>query len=199
MKLWYAKSSPFARKALVIALEAGLGQSLELLEITPATIEEQVCGDNPLGKIPCLITDAGEPLFDSRVICEYLDVTFNSGRLHPETGPERWSALRLQALADGIMDAAVICRYESLRPDGERSPGWLLRQRGKICRALDHLEATPPANAITIGEIALACALDYLDLRLSDLDWRAGRPRLAAWAEVISERPALLATAPVCI
>lgn len=199
MKLWYGKTSPFARKALIVALEAGLGQRLDLLEIDPATLEAQVGGDNPLGKIPCLITDDGQRLFDSRVVCEYLDVTFNGSRLHPAVGPERWAALRLQALADGIMDAAVTCRYESLRPDAERSPAWMSRQRGKITRALDHLEQAPPAGAVTIGDIALACALDYVAFRMADLDWRAGRPRLATWAEIIAERPALLATAPLCV
>lgn len=199
MKLWYAKPSPFARKALVIILEAGLSSRVDLLEVEPATLEAKVCGDNPLGKIPCLITDDDERLFDSRVICEYLDVTFNDARLHPTPGPARWAALRLQALADGIMDAAVSYRYESLRPDSEASPAWMTRQRGKITRALDHLEATPPVHApITMGEIALACALDYVDLRIADLAWRSTRPHLARWAETIAERPALLATAPGC-
>jgi glutathione S-transferase len=170
---------------------------LDLLEVQPATLEAQVAGDNPLGKIPCLITDDGERLYDSPVICEYLDVTHNAGRLHPATGTERWAALRLQALADGIMDSAVALRYESLRPEHLQSAEWLERQRGKILRALDHLETALPADPLSIGDIALACALDYLDLRMPELGWRQGRPALARWAERLGERPSLMATVPV--
>lgn len=196
MKLWYSKTSPFARKTLVVALELGLGQRLELQAVEPATLEQQVSGDNPLGKIPCLITDDGERLYDSPVICEYLDVGFGGGRLCPAAGAARWAALTLQALADGIMDAAVLCRYEALRPEGERSAGWAARQTGKILRALDGLEATPPDGPASIGQIALACALGYLDFRMPELAWRDSRPKLARWYDIIAERPALMATAP---
>lgn len=194
MLLWGSQTSPFARKVRVVVRELDLTGQVEERLVDAASLESLVSGDNPLGKIPCLVADDGRRIHDSPVICDYLDVSFGGSRLHPSTGPERWTVMTLQALADGIMDAAVLCRYESLRPEPERSADWVAKQQRKILRSLDTLAAAPPAAAMTIGGIALACALGYLDFRQAVGDWRPGRPALAAWFAAMAERPSLLVT-----
>lgn len=195
MKLRYSTTSPFARKVRVVALECGLANDVEPVLSNPWAPGSPVAADNPLGKIPVLITDDGECLYDSRVICEYLDA-LAGGVLFPAAGPERWTALRRQALADGIADAAVLRRMESVRPEGERSDAWSARQQAAIARALDVLEREVGdfGQAPTIGTIAIACALGYLDFRFAAEDWRRARPVLAAWYAVFAARPSLAAT-----
>ena len=197
MTLRHSTTSPFARKVWVVALETGLDRRIDLLPSFPWVPDSPVAADNPLGKIPVLITPECGALFDSPVICEYLDSLHDGPRLFPAAGPERWAALRQQAVADGICDAAVLCRLESLRPEDRRSDDWMGRQRAAIARALDVLAAALPApGPVTIGHIALACALGYLDFRQPVADWRAGRPGLAAWYQAMLERPSLAATPP---
>ena len=156
--------------------------------------------DNPLGKIPCLVLDDGGALYDSRVICEYLDTLHQGARLFPAGGAERWEALRLQALADGIMDAALLTRYETfLRPEALRWTAWVDGQLDKVARALDRIEAVaaPAFGArVDIGTITVACALGYLDFRFGSLDWRGSRPVIAAWYEGFAARPSMQATTP---
>ena len=156
-----------------------------------------IMADNPLNKIPILALDDGSVLHDSRVICEYLDA-LGSGGLFPP-GPGRWPALRLQALADGLLDLAVTWRGERNRPAGRRSPPHLDAYRAKALATLDRLEREAPgfADAADIGAIALACALAYLDFRFADLDWRDGRAVLAAWFARFAERPSMIATAVI--
>jgi glutathione S-transferase len=199
MQLHYNIASPFARKVLAVAIETGLDVRIERVKrlMTPVAPDALLNADNPLGKIPCLVTDDGMALYDSPVICEYLDSLHHGARMFP-SGPARWTALRRQALADGIMDAAVLTRYETfLRPQEVRWDAWIDSQKQKFLRALDALEFEGASlGVVDIGTLAIACALGYLDFRFPDEDWRAGRPRLAAWLEQFAQRPAIANTAP---
>jgi glutathione S-transferase len=200
MQLYTNPNSPFARKVRVSALELGLADRIENLEVTLSPINPHAAlgQHNPLEKIPALITDDGEALYDSPVICEYLDALAGGGRLIPTAGAARWTALRRQALADGIMDAAVLVRYETvLRPATLRWPEWREGQWHKIHTALDALEREQLGETFDIGAIAVACALGYLDLRFAESAWRAQRPQLAGWLDRITERESLRATRPV--
>lgn len=199
MKLLSSGASPYARKVAVAAHEAGLIDRIEIVSVTvsPVSVNPEVSAANPLTKVPTLLLDDGAALFDSRVIVDYLD-ELSGGRLVP-AGAARWPALRDQAAADGLMDAALLARYErALRPEALRWAEWDAGQIGKIERALDMFEAgfTPSAGAPQIGDIALACALSYLDFRFADLGWRNGRSRLAAFAEAFNARPSMQATQP---
>src|SRR5512134_2341973 len=155
MKLRYSPTSLYVRKVTVTAHETGLHDRIERV---PTEIREPRPGflsDNPLGKVPALITDEGLPLFDSRVICEYLDSLHDGHKLFPVDVPARWRTLRLMALADGILDAAVLRRMETLRADKEQAPAWIERHKGKMLRGLDMLEREVPRfnRQITIGQI----------------------------------------------
>ena len=199
MKLFYSSHSPFVRKVRVTAMVLGLDDQIELVDspTTPIETDPGVAGANPLGKIPALITDDGDTLFDSRVICEYLIALAGNETLLPPPGPDRWTVLRQQALADGLMEAAILRRYEGfLRPEDKRWADWDAAQKRKIDNALDAFEAgVDELKGPTIGMIAAACALGYLDLRFADDDWRQGRPRLAEWYEINSSHKAMKATA----
>ena len=199
MKLYYNRASPYVRKVRVLALETGLMGDIELAEvtITPTGPDAHLNSDNPIGKIPTLVRDDGDALYDSRVICEYLDGLHNGARLFPESGEARWTAARRQALADGILDAAVGTRYETfLRPEALRWPDWVDGQMGKVRRSLDVLEKETLADTLDIGAISVACALGYLDFRYSDEGWRDSRPKLTAWYESFVARPSMTETGP---
>lgn len=199
MKLIYNPASPYVRKVRVLAIEAGLMDGIELakVNITPVGPDEALCASNPIGKIPTLVLDEGGALYDSRVICEYLDELHHTSRLFPRRGQARWTALRRQALADGILDAAVGTRYETfLRPEGLRWPEWIEGQMQKIRRSLDVLEDETLGDEVDIGTISVACALGYLDFRYPQEGWRDSRPRLAAWFEGFSARASMSETRP---
>lgn len=181
-------ASPFGRKVKMAALELGLMDRIEIVAADTTDPSEPLRQQNPLGKIPTLILEDGTTLFDSRVILDYLD-HISGGRLIP-AGQERFLQLRLQALADGIADAALLQVYEGrFRPEDERNSNWLSHQEGKVARGLAALEVAPPAfpDRPRIGEIALACALGYLDLRFA-AKWRAAHPALAAWLDDFAAR-----------
>ncbi|EZH80049.1 glutathione S-transferase [Ectopseudomonas composti] len=201
MQLIYAAASPFARKVRVLAAETGLLARIELLDtaVLPITLNERVNALNPLGKIPVLLTDAGEALYDSRVICEYLDTLHAGAKLLP-SGAARWQVLRLAALADGLMDAALLARYErAARPVELQWPAWLDGQLGKVQRALAELEHQIEhlQGPLDLAQIGVACALGYLDFRFADLDWRAAHPGLAAFQQDFAQRASMQASAPV--
>lgn len=177
--------SPFGRKVKIAAYELGLMDRITIEIADTNNPSDTLRQQNPLGKIPVLVTPEGLTLFDSRVILEYLDHLAGGGRLIPTEPTARFAALRLQALADGLMDAALLQVYEvRFRPEPHRYQPWLDNQAGKVARALATLEAAPPSldGALTVGEIALACALGYLDLRFGG-EWRATHPKLVAWLE----------------
>ena len=179
-----AGPSPFARKVRIAAAVLGLDGDMTLDPSNTMDESDSIRGQNPLGKIPALILDDGRVLYDSRVIVEYLDAMAGGGKLIPADLDARWETLRLQSLADGIADAAVLIIYETrYRPDQEPHEAWLAHQRGKIERALDALEAAPPAiDPLYVGAISVACALGYLDFR-KQVDWRSLNPSLISWVD----------------
>ena len=193
MRLFHSPASPFARKVRACAVARGIDDQITLVATQGEAAD--LAAANPLGKLPCLITEDGVALYDSRVICEFLDTVGNVFPMFPEHGL-RFRALRFQALGDGISDAAVLRRGEVGRPFEPARDAVIAVQRGKITRSLDVLEADPPSMHVDIGCLAVACALGYLDLRFADDVWRDGRPKLAAWFAAISEQPCLVQTAP---
>jgi glutathione S-transferase len=197
MKLYSNPASPFARKCRVIAHELAL--KLEIIDIA-ARDDEGFRAINPLKKIPALVLDDGSALFDSPVICEYLN-EFGGGKFFPgktvwQHNAGRWKALGLQALGDGIMDAAVACRYEITQGEERRNPDHIARYMATVRAGVDALERMSFAEPPTIGEITVGCALGYLDFRYGDLGWRDSHPKLAAWYAKFSQYPSMLATLP---
>jgi len=200
MKLYYSTASPFVRKVLVCAHEGGVAERIDLLptKVVPSEPNRDFARVAPLMKLPALERDDGMVLFDSIVICEYLDSISKGAKLFPPGGDGRWKALRLHALADGILDAAVLTRYENnVRPAELRWKAWSDGQLVKVDQALDFLEAhVAELEGVTIGTITVACALGYLDFRYADRPWRNGRSKLAAWFEGMSKRPSFEKTVP---
>jgi glutathione S-transferase len=200
MKLFYSPTSPFVRKCLVVAHELGLAERLELESSVahPIDRDRALVAHNPLGKIPALVTDAGAVFYDSGVICEYLN-GLGDGQLLPAAGEARFAILADQALADGLMDAAVLTRYETaVRPEHLRWPDWIGGQMAKVDSALGDFErrAAGWADRMDLGLIALGCALGYLDFRYADLGWRQRSPSLARWYEPFAARESMRKTAP---
>lgn len=199
MKLCYSPTSPYVRKVSVTLAELGLAGQVELMATNPWDPHTELPEHNPIGKVPALIRDYGHTLFDSPVICEYLDSLHGGEPLYPPSGPARWSALRQQALADGILDAAVLAFLEiAKRPEQYCWSDWVKRQKSAMQRSLDALEgeASSFQDNVTIGQIATGCALGYLDFRFTDDNWRGDRPALAEWAEGFLARPSMTTTAP---
>ena len=198
MKLRYAKTSPFVRKVIVFADEAGVGDRIELEPADVWSDATDIAKDNPLGKIPALITTDGV-FVGSFACCDYLDHCNGARRLVPEDGKPRWRAMQMHGLADGAMEAAVAYVIESLRrPKEYVYQGYLDRQSGKIAAALGALEARlGDLSEIDIGSITTGCMLGYLDFRLKAvLDWRAKAPALAGWYADFAKRPSMLKTGP---
>ncbi len=195
MILRSAPASPFGRKVKIAAAVLGLASRITVVDEDTPNPTDSIRRENPLGKIPTLILDDAETLFDSRVIVAYLDHLAGGGRLIPADPAARFPALKLEALADGICDAALLQVYEArFRDPASHEPKWIEHQAGKVTRALDWLEASPPEGSVTVGEIALACALGYLDLRFRGL-WRESCPTLVDWLDGFSaEVPAFEAT-----
>jgi glutathione S-transferase len=200
VRLFHSPTSPFVRKVMVLMHEAGLVDRVELVPaggnpLQPGTMP---LARNPLGKVPTLERDDGPALYDSRVICRYLDATAGAG-LYPEP-PRLWEVLTLEATADGMMDAAVLMVYGArLRPAELAFAPWAEGQWAKVGRALDALEArwlAHLAGPVDMGQIALGCALGYLDFRHAERGWRDGRPGLAAWEAGLAARPSMQATQP---
>ena len=193
MKLRYSTTSPFVRKVHVLALETGQIDKIELVKTV--TTEPDLGRNNPLQKVPAMELDDGSSLYDSRVICEYLDAQ-SGGKFFPPVGPARWTALRRQALADGMADAAVLRMMESKKPENLRSADWDKRQKLKVTQGLAALEADHLGPQLDIGTLMVAIVLDYLDFRFKAEDWRPAHPKLAAWHKTVSERASLKKTLP---
>jgi glutathione S-transferase len=202
MTLFHNPASPFVRKVMVLLHETGQTNrvALQASQLTPVSPDLALNEDNPLGKIPALRLADGNVLYDSRVILDYLDYQHVGNPLIPRDGSARWRRLTLASLADGIMDAAVMVRYEvALRTPEKHWDEWLDNQRDKIRRALALLEADAIAELTShfdVAAISVACALGYLDLRHPDLEWRKANPKLAEWYFEVSQRPSMIATMP---
>ncbi len=196
MKLFYAPSSPYVRKVLACAIALDLDRQIELVPVKPFESPAELLAVNPLSRIPCLVTSDGAALFDSPVICEYLDSIDGPAILFPPVGRARWRALKQQAMADGILDAAVARRMESLRPQEAARDAFMARQQAAVVRTLAVLESDPPHRTVDIGTISIACALGYLDFRFAHEPWRDTHPRLAAWCAGFAENPCIARTTP---
>ncbi len=198
MKLRHAAASPFVRKVMVVAHEQEPVGRIELAptSVSPIQANVSLSAENPLMKVPSLVTDDGQVLFDSPVICEYLDGLASGRRLFPASGPARWTALRQQALGDGILDALILCRYETVRPEDKRWSGWTEGQMQKAHQGLAAVEAEDLAGPRTIGQVTFGCMLGYLDFRFPDDGWRTRHPKLAAWYAAVEQLPSMQATRP---
>jgi glutathione S-transferase len=199
MKLYHSPLSPYVRKVMVVAHEAGLLDRIETVDGsgTPMAPNDEAVAVNPLGKIPALVTEDGTTLYDSRVICRYLDHLAGAG-LYPG-GEAEFPVLQREALAEGIIDAGLLTAYEwRLRPENLRFQPWVDGQRAKVMRGIDEFErhADALSGSLTIDKIALGSALGYVDFRLADLNWRDRHARLAAWYEEFSGRESMKATVP---
>ena len=199
MKLVYSPPSPFVRKVTTLIHHADLHDRIELINVktTALSVAEEARAANPLGKIPVMILENGKAIFDSRVITRYLDELAGSN-LYSEKNI--YDILTLEALADGIMESAVSITYESkLRPENEQSPSWMEAQWSKVLhaiKALDDGEFKAMNGEMNMGQIAVACALGYLDFRHDARQWRSGYSNLASWNDKMMKLPALIKTIP---
>lgn len=196
MKLAFSPASPYVRKVTACAIARGIDGKIEKW-VVPTT-DPSLAAENPLSKVPTLITDDGMVLYDSPVICEYIDSVGSAAPLFPAPGPARWNALRQQALADGILDATQPRRREVALPQDEGRVSYIATQQAKVTRALDVLEAEAGSLGMltTIGEITIACALGYLDFRYPHEPWRPGHPKLEAWYAKVIALPPMAQTMP---
>ncbi len=197
MKLAYSPASPYVRKVMACAIKRGIDKQIERMKIGPT--DPELLKYNALSKVPTLITDDGAYLFDSPVICEYLDSIGSAPKLFPAPGPARWKALTQAALADGILDATQPRRRELTLPQDEGRKSYIALQQGKVARAVVEFEkqASSLGNLDTIGEITIGCALGYLDFRYANEPWRPGYPKLTAWYEKVVKLAPLAETMPV--
>lgn len=199
MKLMHSSTSPYVRKVEVLLRECGLIDQVTFIpgSGTPLAPNDDTIHVNPLGKVPALLRDDGPAIYDSRVICRYLD-DISGGHFYPET--RLYEVLTLEATGEGIIDAALLMAYEwRLRPEEKRFDDWVEGQWSKIARALDVLDDRWMSHLhgnVTMGQISVACALGYLDLRNADRNWREGHTSLAAWYETFAKRDSMLATIP---
>lgn len=194
MKIAYSPNSPYVRKAMACAIVHGL----TVEKWVPAAGSGELANTNPLSKVPTLVTDDGMVLYDSPVICEYLDSLASGPKLFPPAGPARWNALRQMALGDGMMDACQPRRREIALPQDAGRIEYIATQRAKVDRAIVVLEAEADklGALTTIGEITIACALGYLDFRYANEPWRPAAPKLTAWYARVSAMPPIAQTAP---
>lgn len=196
MKLSYSGASPYVRKAMICAILRGIDG--QVTDLGLKTADPALAALNPLAKIPTLVTEDGTALYDSPVICEYLDSIGAAPKLFPAVGPARWKALQLQAMGDGILDASQPRRREIALPQDDGRKEYIATQRGKVDRAIAMLEAQADklGELTTIGEITVACALGYLDFRYAGEPWRPGHPKLEAWYTKVLALPAMQKTMP---
>jgi glutathione S-transferase len=197
MKLAFSAASPYVRKVVACAIARGLKDKIEIWKI--GTTDPALLPVNPLSKVPTLVTDDGMSLYDSPVICEYLDSIGTAAKLFPAAGPARWKALCQEALGDGILDATQPRRREIALPQDDGRKSYIELQQGKVSRALDVLEKEAGSLGLltTIGEITIGCALGYLDFRYANEPWRPGHPKLEAWYAKVVKLPPLAETMPV--
>ena len=197
MKLAYSPASPYVRKVNACAIARGIDKQIERLKI--GTTDPALLQYNPLSKVPTLITDDGTCLYDSPVICEYLDSVGAAPKLFPPAGPARWKALQQEALGDGILDATQPRRREIPLPQDDGRKAYIAQQQAKVKAALGVLEKEADSLGMlkTVGEITIGCALGYLDFRYANEPWRPGHPKLTAWYEKVVKLAPLAETVPV--
>lgn len=199
MKLFWSSRSPFVRFVMVIAHEKGLADTIsqERVVVAAASPNADVMAHNPLNKLPTLVLDGGEALYDSRVICEYFDAIGSGPKLIPESGPQRWQTLRRVALGIGLLDLLVAWLPERRKPAAEQNVELNQALSAKFQATLAVLESEATALAdehFNAGQAAIGSALGYADFRYSDLNWRDGHPALAKWYEQVHNRPSFQAT-----
>ena len=201
MKLIGSATSPYVRKVRIVMAEKKLDYQFVLEDVWAQN--STMSASNPLGKVPCLVMEAGEAIFDSRVIVEYLDTLSPVGKLIPVQGRERAEVKTWEALADGVMDAALLARLEATwagRAEGQRSDAWIARQMDKIDKALQAMNKGLGEKAycsgvhFSLSDVAVGCALDYLDFRFAEIDWRKTHPKLAKLQEKLTQRPSFMET-----
>jgi glutathione S-transferase len=202
MKLYWSPRSPFVRKVMVFAHEAGLAGRIETVKtlVSSTAANRELMRVNPLGKIPTLVTNDGKVLFDSYVICDYLDGLHAGAKLIPQSPDIRWQALRWHALGDNLLDNLVPWRGELMRSKPQQSPETLAAYEAKTRASVDFLESEAAAlgsTAVGIGHVAVGVALGYLDFRFPDLGWRDGHPQLSDWHASFAQRPSFRNTMPV--
>ncbi|MFZ3033186.1 MAG: glutathione S-transferase N-terminal domain-containing protein [Parvibaculum sp.] len=198
MKLFSSPTSPFARKVRVLIREKGATNVVPETTVSAMNDPEELLDVNPLGKVPALETAEGTTLFNSPLICQYLDETLPGVKFFPPIGPDYWKVMRLLTIGDGISEAAFSLTMEKNRPDAERSSMWMGRWQRAITRSLDLLEkeASDLQRPLNLGVISVGCALGYLDFRHGNLEWRNTRPALAAIAKEIFALPSFKETEP---
>jgi glutathione S-transferase len=201
VKLHWSPRSPFVRKVMVFAHETGLAGRIEKVRTTVEMMKPNavLMKDNPLSKIPTLLTDDGQTLFDSVVICEYLDTLHQGPRLFPEAPARRWQALRWHALSNGLLDHLILWRNERDKPVARQTPEWIAAFEAKTratLTVLDDEAKTIAETPLNIGHVTIGCALGYLDYRFAPLGWRTGHDRLAGWFAPFNARPSMQTTIP---
>ncbi len=202
MKLYWSPRSPYARKVMVFAHETGLAGQIETVKtlVSASNPNRELMRLNPLAKIPTLVTGDGMVLFDSSVICEYLDSLHGGEKLFPADPGRRWPAQRWHALGNNLLDNLVPWRNERLRPQTQQSPEVLAAFEAKVKNALQFLDneaAALAAAPVTVGHVTIAVALGYIDFRFPDLEWQNGRGRIAGWYAVFAQRASIRNTIPV--
>ncbi|SMF55458.1 Glutathione S-transferase [Tistlia consotensis] len=197
MRFYWNGTSPFVRKVSVVLIELGLWDAVERVQTNPRDQASGFWDRNPLAKVPAFELDDGQVLFDSPVICAWLDETHGGGRLSG-TGERRWRIQTLSALADGAIEGGLLARQETMRPEGEQSPAWIDKQLAIAQRGLDRLDASVAelAGEPNLAAIGAACGIAWLGFRHSRIDWLQGRPRLAEWYAGFAERPSMTGTLP---
>ena len=202
MKLYWSSRSPFVRKVMAFAHECGVAARIECVPTLVAMTQPNadLLKINPTGKIPTLLLDDGSALYDSTVICEYLDSLHDGRKLFPESGLARWTALRRHALGNNLLDNLMLWRNETLRPQSQQSPETLaafdLKVRNAVA-ALDREADALTADPVGISHVAIACALSYSDFRFAQLGWRRGNDRIAHWFDAFAQRPSMVNTGHV--
>jgi glutathione S-transferase len=196
MKLRWSPTSPFVRKVVVLMKEKGIEDQIEKEKSNPLSREDRAATPSPLGKIPCLVTDAGQSVFDSPVIMEYLDATCDGPEMLPKSGDARWTTLRRQATADGMITSMVTCFVESLKKPERQSGGVMAHNKGIVFNGIAALEqeAGTFGDAVDVGTISIAVALAFADQTFPEDDWRVDNPTLAAWFDVFDKRPSMTET-----
>tara|TARA_A100001037_G_scaffold84233_3_gene76337 strand:- start:9755 stop:10414 length:660 start_codon:yes stop_codon:yes gene_type:complete len=198
LKLRYNPMSPYIRKVTVMIAETGLEDKVERVLTHPWTENSDISAVNPLGKVPALELEDGTSLYDSLVICDYLDTLHDGPKMIPNSGMERWLVLRCHALGMGVTDAAALHLFERRRQEGQQSPGWIERQWRAVTRGLDQAEQEVDefTDQLDLGQICIACAIGLVDFRNPDCGWRDTRPNLSTWWDKMMARPSFADTVP---